>query len=361
MPTLSRIETDHISIENRKKTERTLKQRELQMSTRLTFNENIRKIIFGILAIFGVATSAHTEEMPFYLPEKVTHLIKSKNVDQTFAIHIIQPIQRKDGSERFPVIYSTDASGNIGALTDISRSLQRSGLANRYILVGIGYPEDQYMEAVVRRARDLSKLPEPPRSQAVAAITEAPKSLVEGAKRPDIRNLHDGADDFLAFIHKELMPYIEASYPVIPEERTYFGYSAGGRFGWYTLFNRPETFSQYIIGSSAVSFFGHDVMVETAKAYVASGKPLNAKIFHSVGAEEHFEPAYAATNFGTGFYEMAKLMKNAKNPGLNYSYKMFPGEVHATAWLPTFVYGVQHMFGPADCLPYVANSKCDKN
>ena len=78
---------------------------------------------------------------PLYRPKVDTHLIESQYVDQTFEIHIAQPVMKKDGSEKFPVLYATDANMNFGALQAFSYSMQGT-LIPRYILVGIGYPGD---------------------------------------------------------------------------------------------------------------------------------------------------------------------------------------------------------------------------
>ena len=109
---------------------------------------------------------------PLYRPKVDTHLIESQYVDQTFEIHIAQPVMKKDGSEKFPVLYATDANMNFGALQAFSYSMQGT-LIPRYILVGIGYPGDiDSSHAGILRERDLSLLPDPPRTEAVRKIKE---------------------------------------------------------------------------------------------------------------------------------------------------------------------------------------------
>ena len=66
--------------------------------------------------------------------------------------------------------------------------------------------------------------------------------------------LDGGAGSFLRFIRQELMPFIQSSYPVRPEEKAIAGSSFGGLFALYTLFHHPDTFNCYIIGSPSIGW-----------------------------------------------------------------------------------------------------------
>ena len=74
------------------------------------------KTVFGLFVGFSlfIGGALEAQEMPYHIPDVVTHQITSTNVDQTFAVHVWQPVTKKDGSEKFPVLYITDANGGIG-------------------------------------------------------------------------------------------------------------------------------------------------------------------------------------------------------------------------------------------------------
>jgi len=57
------------------------------------------------------------------------------------------------------------------------------------------------------------------------------------------------ADKHLAFIRKDVFKFVEGNYRTEPNNRTYFGFSAGGVFGVYALMVQPDTFKNYILGS----------------------------------------------------------------------------------------------------------------
>jgi uncharacterized protein len=62
---------------------------------------------------------------------------------------------------------------------------------------------------------------------------------------PEMLKNSGGADNFLAFIEKELMPYIDTTYPVAPYKML-VGHSFGGLFAMHTLLNKPQLFNSYI-------------------------------------------------------------------------------------------------------------------
>jgi predicted alpha/beta superfamily hydrolase len=113
------------------------------------------------------------------------------------------------------------------------------------------------------------------------------------------------ATEFLQFIRDELIPFIDALYPVLPNDNSYSGYSAGGGFGLYTLFTRPDTFRRYILGSPTSSVRGFEFGVELARTFIQSGRVMSAKVFLSVGELEEFERGLDHFGFVTGYYRLS--------------------------------------------------------
>ena len=118
------------------------------------------KTVFGLFVGFSlfIGGALEAQEMPFHIPDVVTHQITSTNVDQTFAVHVWQPVTKKDGSEKFPVLYITDANGGIG-MAELIHWLHLGGDAPRFIIVGIGYPVDHAVGGLNLRNRDLTPTP----------------------------------------------------------------------------------------------------------------------------------------------------------------------------------------------------------
>ena len=287
-------------------------------------------------------------ERPRYEAHPVQeHLLESAVVDQVYKVRVLRPISRADGTERFPVVYVTDGDDFFGGCATLSSGLQFSGETPRFILVGIGYADAGQAEML--RMRDLC-------THAIRGrLNEDLERLIDSPYAGGLCNLDKitattDAHAFLRFLRDELMPLVNASYPTIPDEATYFGYSAGGTFGLYALLSEPRTFKRYILGSPATSCNGHNFAIELAESFTDSAETIEAKVFISVGELEEFRSSHL--ELVSGYYALAKYLLNAKPSGLELCLRVFPGESHGTAWTLAFSHGLRTLMGPALDVPY---------
>lgn len=284
-------------------------------------------------------------------PPYDTFLIDSKHVDQTFEIHVsVPPFCTEDS--KCPVVYFADADVYFGPFSAISGLLPAAGVPPT-IIVGIGYPGDQQSSNwTVLRTRDLLLCTEEGTEKLKNRLPYIPDNILETMPK-----FCKGAPDFLAFIRGELIPKIESQYPAKPKDRTYYGFSGGGLFGWYTLFTKPETFNRYILGSGYS--YEYQPYLKLAKEYAQSGKPIEATVFFSVGLDEPLQTDFSHKDLVAHYQAFARFLNAASIPGLKYTYHEFPDEVHLTAWAPTFMYGMRAVFGVLDCKPYLyADRQC---
>jgi uncharacterized protein len=274
------------------------------------------------------------------------HLVRSRIVAQRFRVRTLLPVSRTDGSERFPVVYATDGDLLFEGLSSIASFLQHHGETPRFILVGIGY--ENAGSAELLRQRDFY-------THGTQALYRAETERV--AKSPLVVPLNDpaqttDASEFLQFICAELMPFVNGNYPTSPDDTNYFGYSAGGAFGLYTLFTRPGTFKRYILGSPTTSYSGRHFGRELVKAFVQSGRSMDAQLFLSVGELEEFKRGLTQFDLVTGLYLLAKVLGETAIPHLDWTMRVFSGETHATAWTLAFSHGLKTLLGPADQVPF---------
>ena len=155
------------------------------------------------------------------IPDEVTieysrkFWMTSENVPgQKFLIKVALPISYfKSDSTFYPVLYLTDADFYFGMASDCAHWLK-----TEIITIGISY--GSRTKCWQRRGQDFS-----------------PFSNNEGII---------GAERFLAFIRNELIPKVESEFRIDSSNRTLCGWSAGGRFCLYTLFQQPELFKNYL-------------------------------------------------------------------------------------------------------------------
>lgn len=283
---------------------------------------------------------------PLYHTPPVRHLLHSPRVAQTFQIDIALPIRRRGEARRFPVVYVTDGNANFDALKGISWSLQKTGSdAPDFILVGIGYPGDSPRAGRFLRRRDFTfdGYPE------LDILTRQQPQAGEIALPPGGPDL-SGAEAFLDFIEHELVPFVEAEFPVT-EDRTLFGHSGGAMLGLYALLTRETLFDRYILSSPCIAYHGPDANGEQIEAdffapyidaWLASPTESINRVYLSVGSleEDEAQPWHLVSMLAV----LADRLKDAGRPGLGIVHEVIGDETHMTVWPTAFIRGVKAVF-----------------
>ncbi len=215
---------------------------------------------------------------------------------------------------QYPVLYYTDALWHVEIL-----SASTEYIIENIILVGISWQKDIDEALVEEIGEHVSRH----RDYSVSPTTN-----------PEIQAKHQlgQASKHLDFIRGDVFKFVEANYRTIPENRSYFGYSAGGLFGAYVLMAQPDTFKNYIVGSPSL---WRDIPYLTE---LASNKNLNANVFISNGTlEEKLSPIV---------YTFVATLKNKKDENLRVDHVVVEGNhqsafpmtgVRSVTWLSTLV------------------------
>ncbi len=281
----------------------------------------------------------------YEIPPVSNHLMESTSVDQVYAISVMQPLMKQGAQEKFPVIYVTDANLTFPALAHIAHSLQLMGDAPRFIVVGIGYPGGNPWAGTFQRTRDLITPDYPIKEE------EGLEFPIAGVERIASGKRWARAVDFLNFIRRELVPFIEKTYPAVAGHRTYYGHSAGGFFGLYSLFSDPALFGNYILSSPGLADEKSRGIFNMAQNFVNENRDIKAKIFLSVGGEEEHEPHFDRFRLVSHTKEMASLLSRAQSSNFSIETTIFPDETHMSVWPVAFSRGVRTLLGKADDMP----------
>lgn len=199
--------------------------------------------------------------MPVTVPNSEHHVIQSAVAGHAYDVYVHLPAGYVAGApKKYPVLYVVDGDN------DFSPTLEYLGLLMAeyhipeplVVAIGdgglIGTPGN-------KRTRDFTP----------TATPAAPES--------------GGAPAFLGFIEQELFPFVEKTYRADPAQRTYYGYSMGGLFGTYVLFQKPTLFQNILLGSPALGYDKGKIF-DVEQAYHATHTDLPVHLFLEVGELE---------------------------------------------------------------------------
>ncbi len=244
------------------------------------------------------------------------HNLYSTSVQDFFSINVALPKNYKKNI-KYPVIYLTDANIFFALAAQTSWLLQFGHEIPELIIVSIGYPDDS--KHLHLRERDL--LPSP------------------GDQDPSVIGR---SADFLKFIINELFPFIEERYLVDNTNLTLAGDSYGGLFALYVLFNQPEVFQRYIIGSPSI-YWDNSHILKQESSYNDVHNDMSARVFLSVGELEAFlEPAHAA--MVSNVKDLTQLLLSRKYKKLELTSHIFKNETHLSVIPATISRGLREVF-----------------
>jgi len=254
---------------------------------------------------------------PVTLSNTREHILFSKIMNDSFSVRIALPKKyRKD--QKYPVVYLTDANILFGMVSETAWLLQFGKEICEIIIVAIGYPDDG--DHLTLRKRDL--LP-----------TAGGDDKVKTGR----------AGDFLDFISTELIPFVEDNYSVDTENSTLAGDSFGGLFALFVLFNKPQLFQRYIIGSPSI-YWDNSVILKHERIYSENFGDLTARVFLSVGElEAIYEPEHAGMLSNAA--RLIELLSSRNYSNLKLTTHIFQNETHLSVIPATMSRGLREVLG----------------
>lgn len=233
--------------------------------------------------------------------------IYSKIVGQEYDLYINLPRGYEDTTKSYPVIYLLDAQWDFALLNAIYGQQYYDGFIPGIVTVGITWG-GKNPNADILRARDFT-----------------PTSI----KGP---NPTGNAGNFLKFIKKELIPFIEKNYRVT-NDRTLMGSSLGGLFTIYALFNETDLFNKYVLTSPALNW-DKGVIYSYEKNFKEreSGPPI--RLFMAIGGLE----------YQNDFQKFVDHLKSGNYKNLEFGTKVIEGIGHSGGKSDGFTRGLQFVF-----------------
>lgn len=163
-----------------------------------------------------------------------------------------------------------------------------------------------------------------------------------------------GADNFRQFIEKELIPYIDKTFPTT-SYRTLIGHSYGGLFTLDVLINNNHLFKNYIAIDPSIEWDNQKILIQ-AKEKLKTESYKGKSLFVSLAAEQlHMqneavtmdnimEDTSEFTLFARSIVDFSNFASSQKQNGLNFSWKVYPEDLHGTVPLPSIRDGLVFLF-----------------
>lgn len=296
---------------------------------------DIKHLVMAALLAITTGLAAQRSEIPepVPLPSSELRRFHSDIMDQDFQIFVQLPLDYvSDGSKKYPVLYVTDGNRNFPLYANISTLL---GFPNtgfpQVVVVGIAYDIGSMFDWAGWRTRDLTPVAD--------GWSEQYWEGLLGRMTGDtaIRIETGGGPRFLSFICDELVPFIESEYQVSDQGRALGGYSYGGLFTLFAMFERSEVFQRYFAGSPSIVYHNR-VLFDMEKAFSDSHKDLQAKLYLTMGGLED-------QNGITAMKEMAEVLESRNYPNLDVRTRVFEGEGHGSAGPPSIMRAFLNLYG----------------
>ncbi|MFN8258998.1 MAG: alpha/beta hydrolase-fold protein [Bacteroidales bacterium] len=236
---------------------------------------------------------------------EVKDSIKSAVLNQTRNVSIYLPDGYDEPTARFPVIYVLDADGRCQHTVPTARFLFLNGKMPRAIIVGV-YNLD----------RNHDFLP--------VASKEGPTG--------------GGADNFLSFFKKELIPFVNNKYKT-ENFNVLIGHSYGGLFAMHCLLTDPDVFNAYIAIDPSFWYAGK-IMVSRAGEEFKKTKNWNKSIFITGRAGNGMDDM--------GINSMDSLLKLEAPPKLDWKLVAYENEDHGSVTFKSTYDGLRFLFETGD-------------
>ncbi len=172
----------------------------------------------GILTVISCSSIPEKESTNVQDARPIIEHLYSRSVADSFTVSISLPTGYKATQhKKYPVVFLLDGNLYFDIMATTLRKYTEVGLSPDVILVGIGYKDFSTMDSL--RTRD---------DTYPVAIPEYEMST------------SGGAPEFLSFIARELVPYIEKHYHTDSSKRVLMGHSLGGYFTTFALLRTIE-------------------------------------------------------------------------------------------------------------------------
>ncbi len=273
----------------------------------LIFRKSLEPIIkFSLVVLLTVNTTF--AQFAYTKSSMTDFTIESQVLKEKCKAFVYLPDDYDKNSEKYSVVYVLDGEYYFSLTTDAASLLTQSGIAPNCIVVGI---------TTNNRGRDFS-----------------PKVDEDSGQTQDLKTA-GGADNFLEYLEKELIPNVEKKYRTQPY-RVIIGHSTGGLLAYYSLYKKLNLF-QAIISIDGSTWWNKGKIGKELIDFLSKNPDFKGKIFEC--RKDIKIPVRFPANV-----ELLDYLDKKRPKYLEYSYLELPNETHGTIVFPGTYYGLKNIF-----------------
>ncbi len=272
------------------------------------------------LALKEVEIEKMHEQSNVQIKNSIIKELTSKYTKSAYDIYISYPKNYEKSGKKYPLLVVLDAEVNFGAITYISERLIKDDLIPELFIVGIAYKgETDESTYYSLRSKDFTPTSDIPQQQ---------------------RNIDHfkygagGAENFVNFLSLELFPYLTKNFPIKNEDKSIYGHSFGGLFGFHVLLNHPTLFENYLLLSPSLWWNKRNILRVVKMIPSISSKQL--KLYVGTGSLEG--------NMVDEHLEMVNKLKQLNTENLKIKSEILDNETHRSIFGRGFTNGLRYLY-----------------
>lgn len=160
---------------------------------------------------------------------------------------------------------------------------------------------------------------------------QTPEFIIVGISKTSSernRNFSSNASNFLAFLEKEVIHFIDANYRT-SKERLLFGWAYGGGFVLQTMITKPELFATYI----AASPFPLEGKINQLDTFFMDNPKFKKSLYFTSGTNE------GVVKEGT--FQLNSYLSNNAPESMNWTFTEMEGEEHRSTPYASLYHGIR--------------------
>ncbi len=296
----------------------------------------MKKYSFFILVVFSLF-NCRTNENKEDCVKQSTQIIIG-HIDSIYSnilgetrkiwIHVPESFKGEKNDRKYPVLYLLDGSSNFYSVTGIIKKLGSPNFNTPLPeMIVVAIPNTNRIQDLVPSHADIN------------------------LSADDTLYFESGeGDEFLDFIERELIPYIDKNYPTVPI-RTYVGHSLGGLSVINALINKPHLFNNYISIDPSIYWYNYgftnyaDSILNTN---IFEGKALYMALANNMGERMEIHDILNDTSVKTAEFrsdlKFVQSLENNTTNDLNFQWKYYIDENHGSVPLIAIYDGLHFLF-----------------